>query len=296
MQVYNTSLQIPTYSLEPDELMGSKQLRIYNYDGSMPGRSDLLVPHRKDYYLLVFIRQAESRQWIDMVPYTLKANTFYFTAPGQIIVKEGINQLWSTGIAFTDEFLALQENASLRKLPLIQNPYNGHELQLKDTDVRFVEDLLTKICLETQQPGDFQQRMMSAYITVLLTYMSRLYTEQFTGEEPSADKLLLRQFQAKIEENFWYRHEVAQYASMLHLSAGHLSEIVKRQSGKPAIKHIHERLVLEARRLLFHTQHSLKEIAFSLGFAEASYFTRFFKRETGQTPADYRATIRKMYQ
>ncbi|RYF45807.1 MAG: helix-turn-helix domain-containing protein, partial [Cytophagaceae bacterium] len=50
------------------------------------------------------------------------------------------------------------------------------------------------------------------------------------------------------------------------------------------------------RRLLFHTNNSLKEIAFELGFSDASYFNRFFKRETGMTPAEYRATIRKMYQ
>ncbi|RYD96416.1 MAG: AraC family transcriptional regulator, partial [Sphingobacteriales bacterium] len=68
------------------------------------------------------------------------------------------------------------------------------------------------------------------------------------------------------------------------------------QSGKPAIKHIHDRLVLEARRLLFLTNDSLKEIAYGLGFSDASYFNRFFKRETGTTPADYRTAIRKMYQ
>ena len=86
------------------------------------------------------------------------------------------------------------------------------------------------------------------------------------------------------------------YAALLHLSAGHLGEVVKAQSGKPAIAHIQERLVLEARRLLFHTPHSVKEIGFDLGFADASYFNRFFKRQTGVTPAAYRASSRKMYQ
>ncbi|MGI4875571.1 MAG: helix-turn-helix domain-containing protein [Janthinobacterium lividum] len=54
--------------------------------------------------------------------------------------------------------------------------------------------------------------------------------------------------------------------------------------------------MLEARRLLFHTHQSVKEIAFALGFADASYFNRFFKRQTGATPAGYRASSRKMYQ
>jgi hypothetical protein len=71
-----------------------------------------------------------SRQWIDMTPYVLKDNTVYFSGPNEVIVKEGITQIWSTGIAFTREFLSLQENGSISKLPLIQNPNKSHELLL----------------------------------------------------------------------------------------------------------------------------------------------------------------------
>jgi len=295
MHILNYNQQVPVYSLEPDEVTGNKYFRVYNYEGSLPGQSDLLVPHRKDHYLLVFVRRAGSRQWIDMTPYILKDNTIYFTGPNQIIVKEEFKQLWSTGIAFTREFLSLQENASLSKLPLIQNPQSGYELLLTEADINFVEDMLAKINVEYQHPSKWQQRMLAAYLTVLLTYLSRLYTEQFKDNKTSVDKLLLKKFQAKINECFRELREVGDYASLLHISAGHLSEVVKTQSGKPAIKHIHERLVLEARRLLFHTNNSLKEIAFDLGFSDASYFNRFFKRETGVTPAKYRANIRKMY-
>lgn len=295
MHILDYNQQVPVYSLEPDEVTGNKYFRVYNYEGSLPGQSDLLVPHRKDHYLLVFVRRAGSRQWIDMTPYILKDNTIYFTGPNQIIVKEEFKQLWSTGIAFTREFLSLQENAALSKLPLIQNPQNGHELLLTEADINFVEDMLAKINVEYQHPSEWQQRMLAAYLTVLLTYLSRLYTEQFKDNKTSVDKLLLKKFQAKINECFRELREVGDYASLLHISAGHLSEVVKTQSGKPAIKHIHERLVLEARRLLFHTNNSLKEIAFDLGFSDASYFNRFFKRETGVTPAEYRANIRKMY-
>lgn len=295
MQICNANQQLPVYSLEPDQETGNKYFRVYNFDGSLPKQSDLLIPHRKDHYLLVFIRRANSRQWIDMTPYILKDNTIYFTVPNQIIVKEGFEQLWSTGIAFTQEFLSFQENASLSKLPLIQNPQSSPELLLTETDINFVEDLLVKINIEYQNPGAWQQRMLTAYLTVLLTYLSRLYTEQLKDNSTSADKQLLKKFQAKINECFRELREVGDYASQLNISAGHLGEVVKTQSGKPAIKHIHERIILEASRLLFHTNNSLKEIAFDLGFADASYFNRFFKRETNVTPAEYRANIRKMY-
>jgi AraC-like DNA-binding protein len=180
-------------------------------------------------------------------------------------------------------------------LPIIQNPHNGHELLLAETDVHFVEEMIAKINAEYQHPGEWQQRMLTAYLTVLLTYLSRLYNEQFKEGNVSADKLLLKNFQTRINEHFRELHEVSEYASQLNISAGHLSDVVKAHSGKPAIKHIHDRLILEARRLLFHTNNSLKEISFDLGFTDASYFNRFFKRETGITPAEYRASIRKMY-
>lgn len=295
MQALSTKPKIPVYSLEPDEVTGNKHFKVYNFEGSLPDRADLLVPHRKDHHLIVFVKRGGSRQWIDMTPYVLKDNAVYFLGPDQVIVKEEFKELWSIGVAFTNEFLLLQENASLNKLPLIQNAQNGHELLLTDADISTVEDMFHKIGAEAKQPGEWQQRMLAAYLTVLLTYLSRLYTEQYKGNDTSVDKLLLKKFQAMVDDSFHQFHEVSDYASMLHITAGHLSDVVKDHSGKPAIKHIHDRLVMEARRLLFHTNDSLKEIAFSLGFSDASYFNRFFKRETGETPAGYRAKIRKMY-
>jgi AraC-like DNA-binding protein len=296
MNVLSTEQPIPIYALEQDPILAGKLFSMVRIEGALTYQSDLLIPHRKDYFLLVFMQRGNGRHWVDMTSYESKDNTFYLFVPNQLIVKEEAKPFWATALAFTQEFLALQENAFLSKLPLIQNPQNAHELRLADVDVTFVADTLEKIYTEYSNPGQWQQRMITAYLTVLLTYLSRLYTEQFESSQFSTDKLLLKKYQAKIEEHFHDLHQVSEYASLLNVSAGYLSEVVKAQSGKPAITHIHERLVLEARRLLFHTQHSLKEIAFDLGFSDASYFNRFFKRETDITPAEYRTIIREMYQ
>jgi AraC-like DNA-binding protein len=296
MYTLRSKQSIPVYSSELNQEASNKLINIVRSDGALVYEEELLIPHRKAHYLLVFVKHNPGRHWVDMRSYERKDNALYFTAPHQILVKEAATPFWGTFLTFTDEFLALEQNASLRELPLIQNPQHGHELLLTTTDAAFVEDMLLKLQVEYQRPGEWQHRMLTAYLTVLLTYLSRLYNEQFIGAELSAEKLLLKTYQAKIEECFRELHEVGQYASLLHISAGHLSEVVKAQSGQPAIKHIHARLVLEARRMLFYTQSALKEIAFDLGFAEASYFNRFFKRETGLTPAEYRTSIRKMYQ
>lgn len=296
MYTLSSQQPVPVYTSEHNQAAGNKPFTIVHSEGALVYEEDLLIPHRKAHHLLVFVKHNPGRHWVDMVSYERKDHALYFTTPHQMLVKEAPTPFWGTFLTFTNEFLALEQNASLRELPLVQNPQNGHELLLTATDWAFLEDMLAKLHAEYHRPGEWQHRMLTAYLTVLLTYLSRLYAEQFTGTEPSAERLLLSTYQAKIEERFRELHEVGQYAALLHISAGHLSEVVKAQSGQPAIKHIHARLVLEARRLLFHTQRSLKEIAFDLGFAEASYFNRFFKRETGTTPAEYRTAIREMYQ
>jgi AraC family transcriptional regulator, transcriptional activator of pobA len=287
---------IPTYQLDPDPVTGNKLFKIIKADGTMNMiRDEFLAPHRKGYFFMVLVRKGSSRHWIDMTPYTLEPDTFYFTVPHQVHLKEEAKPLTGTIIGFTAEFLALEGNGLLQQLPVIQNPHNGHKIILSPEDLLFLEDTMDKIHAEYQTKHNWQSGMLTAYMHVLLIYLSRLYTEQFINSELAPDRVLLKKYLSRIEASYTELHEVAAYADLLNISAGHLSEVVKQQSGKSAIGHIHERLILEAKRLLFHTEQSIKEIAFQLGFEDASYFNRFFKRITARTPVEYRQAIREMY-
>ena len=296
MTLTKTQVAIPKYAFEQDPSTGNKVFRICKSDGKINYRkSDFLVPHRKDYYFMAFIKKGGSRHWIDMTAYTIKPNKFYFTIPQQIHLKEQTAIFSGMIISFTKDFLALDEKQLLRNLPIIQNPHHGHELDLSEKDLLFVDDILEKIYLEYHAKGEWQSNMLLAYMEVLLIYLSRLYTEQFSQPKESPDRQLLEKYLSHIEEAYSEFHEVAAYADLMNISAGHLSEFVKKQSGKPAIVHIHERLILEAKRMLLHSDDSIKEIAFQLGFEDASYFNKFFKRLTLQTPLQYRTAIREIY-
>jgi len=291
-----TELTIPNYPFEPDEVIGNPIFRIQRDDCvATYKRSDFLVPHRKAYYFLALVKAGSNRHWIDTKPYTIKPNAFYFTVPHQVHLKEEVQPFTGITLGITEEFLALDESGSLKKLPVIQNPDNGHELLLSDADLIFVEDLLEKMLVEYHTKNNWQNTMLLAYTKVLLIYLSRLYEQQFSLTATQPNSTLLKTYLYKIEEWYTRLHDVAAYAGMMNISAGYLSELVKEQSGKPAIVHIHERLIVEAKRLLFHTDQSIKEIAYALGFEDASYFNRFFKRIAQSTPADYRSSIRKMY-
>ena len=137
--------------------------------------------------------------------------------------------------------------------------------------------------------------MLRAGLRAVLVHLSRLHQQQY-GHLPAPAFTLLEKFTALVETHHAALHQVAQYAELLHLSPGYLNERVRRLSGQPALAHIHARLVLEAKRYLFHTRLSAAEISFALGFEDPSYFGRFFRRDVGRSPAGYRAATVEMYQ
>jgi AraC-like DNA-binding protein len=106
---------------------------------------------------------------------------------------------------------------------------------------------------------------------------------------------IVRQFKSLIDENFVNSTQVTQYADMLYVTPGHLNDLIKTVTGKTAKQIIDERRILEAKRLLFWGEHSVKEIAGRLNFEDDAYFNRFFKKHTGNTPALFQRQIREKY-
>ena len=255
-----------------------------------------LMPHRKDYYLFAFVEQGNSRHWIDDIPYIVKPGNFYFTIPQQIHLKEEICPMEGWVAYFTEEFLMLEENSMLRQLPIIQNPAGAHELVLSAEDTAYLKDVMYKMHAEYNSGGSYHNQMLTSWLRVLVIYLSRLYNDQF-GEhcKITQGQCLLKNFQQLITEHYTHQHDVAGYANLLNLTPGYFNDVIKQQSGKTAISHIHNRLAVEAKRRLLHTELSVKQIADELGFEDAAYFNRFFKRLTDATPMAYRQQIREMY-
>jgi AraC-like DNA-binding protein len=85
----------------------------------------------------------------------------------------------------------------------------------------------------------------------------------------------------------------AEYAAELHLSASYLNEAVKETTGFNVSYWIQQQIVLEAKRLLYYSQSSVKEVAHQLGYEDHAYFSRFFKKAVGRTPGEFRGLYRE---
>ncbi len=129
-----------------------------------------------------------------------------------------------------------------------------------------------------------------AGLTTAFLYECRGIYDRLGGDQPSrlGSSALVNRFRQMVARCFSHHCTVESYAGCLHVSADHLRAVVKKHTGRTAREFIDERMVLEARRLLVHTDLSIGEVAWHLQFGEPTHFTRFFKRQTGRTPLEFR--------
>ena len=119
--------------------------------------------------------------------------------------------------------------------------------------------------------------------------------EDFGKSAFLTSRLLTQRFRLAVEKGFRKTSSVREYAELLHVTPAHLSESVRLETGSAAGDVIRRRLLLEAKRLLLHSELTVSEIAFDLGFEDSSYFSRFVRRGVGFSPVDFRNEIRKKY-
>lgn len=131
--------------------------------------------------------------------------------------------------------------------------------------------------------------IINSLINVLMVVLFRLSPQNNQGAILDDDDFTLyRKFSDMVEECYTQHWKLERYTQKLGVSENRLNQICQRICKKPPKKLINERLLQEARRLLVHTGSSCNEISYNLGFTDPTYFSRFFKKQTGQTGQQYR--------
>ncbi len=260
-------------------------------DLSAPVLRNALVAHRCNFYQILWVTQAEGTFWLDLDGYPVKPNTMIFVSPGQIHAAEPHGAVSGYIIGFTSGFFSDSPDDANA---LIQLPYfHGVGAAPVLYPDEALAGLFTSVCQqleqETRVPLDGQVAILHSYMRILLVEARRSH-ENRPGATRSEETgmILTKRFMQLVEANYLDTSSVADYADMLHVTANHLIETVKRTVGQPAGKIIHERLLLEARRLLRYSDLPVAEIATYLNFEDPSYFSRFFRKHVGVSPTEFR--------
>jgi len=168
-------------------------------------------------------------------------------------------------------------------------------LHLSEKEKIPLQDCLSKIQLELRQNLDnYSETLIISNIELFLNYCSRFYGRQFiTRKTANLDVV------AKVENillQYFDNDRMLQLgmptvkflANEVNLSPSYLSDLLKKETGLNAQDRIHHFLIEQAKNSLLQTNHSVSEIAYSLGFEYPQYFSRLFKLKTGQTPLEFR--------
>ncbi|RRB01172.1 helix-turn-helix domain-containing protein [Larkinella rosea] len=243
-------------------------------------------PHSHTFYLVMWIIKGSGTHTIDFKTYAIAPHQLYFLTPGQVHSWQLSADVEGFNLFFEANFFRSRFPNRLFQYPFFHSHQHQPLLEVASSAALF-QDLFRYAWQEydSQQPN--RPEVFLSFVHLILETANRLYTERQTETDTNLfDRI--RQYEELLEQQFLTVREVASYAEQMHLTPNYLNAICKKVLGKTASQLLHERLVIEAQRLLTHTAQSVKEIGFRLGFEDPSYFVRFFKKHTHQTPAEFR--------
>ena len=162
-------------------------------------------------------------------------------------------------------------------------------LKLLDKDIEPFETLFKVFKFEMESNDKLQLEMLQMLLKRLLILCTRIYKDQHNYNLlDSTNSDLVREYNFLVETHFKTKHTVAEYAEILNKSPKTLSNLFSKLETKTPLQFIQDRIMLETRRLLRYTDSSIKEIAYQVGYEDIQSFSRFFKKNEGISPSEYK--------
>lgn len=256
-------------------------------------RLETNFPHRHNFYMICLIIKGSGTHIIDFEKIDIKANRVFFLKPEQVHFWEVQPKSELAVVQFSEDFMT--ELFNVINIPSINTSFESFiDLQPEIASLFF--EIIKKIEYENVQNKLNSTKIIQANIFILLSEIERLIKSDLIQCTKSNKYIILDSFKNLLNKKRKELTSVNEYANLLSITPNYLNIIVKETTGLTANELIQKRIILEAKRLLINIHLDIAQIAFELGFKDASYFARFFKRSTGLSPTQFRDDIYKMYQ
>jgi AraC-like DNA-binding protein/mannose-6-phosphate isomerase-like protein (cupin superfamily) len=289
-----TKAQIPNYSIDrlKDEDQSSPNLMAARFGEYLSTRNYLFQPHRHSFYHLVFFCKGEGRHSIDFASFPVTRGQIYFMNPGQVHNWEFSGEVDGYIVNFSPRFfeLFLAHPDHLGQFSFFSGQSADQVIDLSISAQQQVTELFEKILDEVRTRNEMSVDMILTLLLQLFIHVDRIVTAGRPESDPVAkpSRLILKNFRKLVEENFMKLKLPKEYAALLYVTPNYLNSLCQDVLGISAGEVIRERVILEAKRLLVNAALSITEIAYRLNFQDNSYFSKFFKKQTGITPEDFR--------
>ena len=244
------------------------------------GSNHLAAPQRLSFHQFLLVRAGSGAHTVDFEDIPVMAGRLIQTRSGQV-------QQWDTE-SDHDASLVLSQPAEAPARAWF--PGDGAHRDLGHDSMVTAEGLVEALRREQARfvPDEASRRLMNALFASLCALFDRAAPRPSDARLPEAYVA----FQSTIEDDLAKSHNATDHIASLGFSERTVNRACQKVTGRTAKAVLNERLVLEAKRLLAHTERPAAAISAELGFSEPTNFHKFFARHTTQRPSDFRRAIR----
>ncbi len=257
-------------------------LYIRNLNNCPP--SYLNDPGRKDFFEVVWLKNEDPLHSISDPTFNIKGDWIYLIPPYRV---HQLNKAGKNGelISFKRSMLEEEDKDFLLDLFRIFNVQGEFScLRLDEVSSKELGAIYQIMEDEYQREGNHFM-ILKALLKVFLLKLISVKEHEFTSHDVHQKRVY--EFLMLLESNFLTVTNIDFYAGKLGISSKRLNQILKEKLDKTGTQIIHDRIILEAKRRMIHSEVTIKEIAYDLGFSDRPYFSRFFKKQTGETPDEF---------
>lgn len=250
-------------------------------------------PHRHTFYQVLYVKKGKGFHHIDFQENEISSPQIFFLSPTQVHDLRFENAEIEGFLINFDEYFY---NTFLTKINFIDDfTFFNRNGKVSCFDTKKSQKEIDEIFLKigktfTKKPLNYLE-FLRVYLLELFLLVEGFQEQSEQEKQYSNQQHIISNFEKLLEKHFHEAHHPKYYAERLAITANYLNLVCKNYLGKTAGELIRERVILEAKRLLINSQLSVSEISYLLHFDDNSYFTKFFKQNTGLTPFQFRNSV-----
>ncbi len=247
-------------------------------------------PHGHDFYLILLITKGNGKHIIDFRSYDVFPGAMYIISPGQIHQWNLSLDINGCILFFTKEFFLQDFNYDhLEKFPFFNSTFSIPFLKLDKAETKNVLSFYHMIHTEYEKRQINYQEVIRMHLNTLFINLTRFYkSHHLDSIQYNYDLIQLNRYEALVDTYYKEHKPITFYAKSLHITERQLNYLCKKTVNKKPSEVLIDRVILEAKRLIIHSNLSIVSIANQLNYNDSSYFNRLFKKTTKQTPQQFR--------
>lgn len=247
-------------------------------------KNDFKESHRDEGHTFYILERGTVHIEIDFQRHEITAPAAVYMHPDQVHRMVYFENITVCSLSIKDE------NLNPEYLKLLEEISPSKPLELVDVTNSTLSDIFS-LCynFSIQKNNKLHYSLLKDSCNTLVAFLISQFLDQNKQKSNfSRFEIVAKSFKQLLEKNYRTSKSPSGYADHLNISTSYLNECVKNTTGYSVSQHIQNRIVLEAKRMLYHSDKSVKEISFQLGYENYPYFTRIFTKATGMSPLSFR--------